>query len=535
MDERKMAFAVEELLAYGLQRGLIQPEDVYFCRNQLLDILQLEEPWEETENGQPCAAAAASAQEKCPPDTVTPEPILRELLDGCAEKGLLPENLTTYRDMMDARIMGELTPRPSEVAREFYRLRADAPEKASEYFYALSRSNHYIMQERIDRNLYWQAPTAYGDLEITINLSKPEKDPREIAKLREMKSASYPKCLLCPENVGYAGRPNHPARQNLRQIPVTLQGESWYLQYSPYVYYQEHCILLKGEHVPMKISPVTFRRLLYFVDLMPHYFMGSNAGLPVVGGSSLHHEHYQGGRHVFPMEKAATERRYCHPDFPGIRVRTLRWPLSTIRISGADREELAALADRILAAWEAYSAPELSIFAETEENGKRTPHNAITPIARINRDGEYELDLALRNNLTTPELPDGIFHPHPRYHHIKKENIGLIEVMGLAVLPGRLQKELEWIREILGGRPEAELTPEQTEALEKHRPWMERLKAEHGTAMKEEEARALLHQEVGEIFAQVLRCCGVFKEDAPGRKAFDEFMTGLGMEALPEQ
>jgi UDPglucose--hexose-1-phosphate uridylyltransferase len=387
------------------------------------------------------------------------------------------------------------------------------------------------MQERIDKNLYWQTPTEYGNMEITINLSKPEKDPREIAKLKEIKSVAYPKCFLCPENVGYAGRLNHPARQNLRQLPVTLQGEQWYMQYSPYVYYQEHCILLKGEHVPMKITPVTFRRLFDFIDLLPQYFIGSNAGLPVVGGSILHHEHYQGGRHVFPMEKAEVIRTYTHPDFPGVAIGTLRWPLSTIRLHGASREEVAKLADRILEAWEAYSNPSIGIYASTEEGGKMEKHNAITPIARFNQAGEYELDLALRNNITTKELPDGVFHPHPQYHHIKKENIGLIEVMGLAVLPGRLQQEIGCIQEILCGRPEADLSAAQRETLAKHQPWIDRLVAEHGTAMAKDEAEALLRTEVGQIFAKVLACCGVFKEDAEGQAAFDQFVQGVGMKA----
>ena len=519
---------IEELLAYALDRALIEAEDVYFCRNQLLDILKVEEPWPETENGRPCREAVEAARQECPEGTVTPEPILRRILDDCAARGLLAENLTTYRDLMDARIMGALTPRPSEVARRFYAEQAENPEAASAYFYQLSRSNHYIMQERIDKNLYWQADTPYGALEITVNLSKPEKDPREIARLKEVPSASYPKCLLCPENVGYAGRLNHPARQNLRQIPMTLEGEAWYMQYSPYVYYPEHCILLKGEHVPMKIAPITFRRLFDFVDILPHYFIGSNAGLPVVGGSILHHEHYQGGRHVFPMEKAAVRSHLQHADFPNLTVTTLCWPLSTIRISGADRREVEALADHILASWEAYSDPEVGILAVTEENGRKTAHNAITPIARRNRKGEYELDLALRNNITTPELPDGVFHPHPEYHHIKKENIGLIEVMGLAVLPGRLQQELNLITELLCGKPAGELTEEQSAMLDKHQPWIRRLTAEHGTAMAEAEARQLLKQEVGTIFSRVLACCGVFKEDEAGQRAFGRFLQSMG-------
>ena len=515
-------FLLEELLAYGLDRKLIQDCDAPLVRNQLLELLQLEAPYGEMKGMLPCEAAFAAARLEAQADT--PYPILKKILDYMVEHGLIEGESVTLRDLMDAKIMGFFTARPSEVANTFEFLCQEGPEKASEYFYNLSRNNHYVMSERIAKNLYWQTETPYGDLEITVNLSKPEKDPKEIAKLKFMKSSSYPKCLLCPENVGYAGRLNHPARQNLRQIPMNLQGEQWYLQYSPYVYYNEHCILLKGEHVPMKISELTFRRLIQFIEKLPHYFMGSNAGLPVVGGSILSHEHYQGGHHVFPMEKASVRQSYTHRSYPGVTISVVNWQMSCVRISGSDKEELIQLATHLLNFWEGYSDERVGIFAETDGQ----PHNAITPIARFNAKGEYELDLVLRNNLCTEEYPDGVFHPHPHLHHIKKENIGLIEVMGLAVLPGRLQKELQLIQEILmGGNMEAFSAADQ-ESLEKHLPWIERMQKKYGVVAEADKAEAIVKREVGEIFSQVLEDAGVYKNTPEGITAFDRFMLTAG-------
>ncbi len=522
-------FYIEVLLAYALEKGFLDKADVVFCRNQLLDLLQIAEPWAERPQGQPCKEAVLRAREMCPDHT--PEPILTLILDDMMRRGLIEEDLVTYRDLMDAKIMGILTPAPSVVGRRFWAEQEEDPQLATQTFYNMSRDVHYVMTERIAKNLYWQAATPYGDMEITVNLSKPEKDPREIAKLKDVPSATYPACMICADNEGYVGRVNHPARQNHRIIPFTLQGEDWFLQYSPYVYYSEHCILLKGEHVPMKISPTTFRRLFDFIEALPHYFMGSNAGLPVVGGSILHHEHYQGGHHVFPMEKAEVLREYRMEGAPDVKISYIHWPLTTLRLSAAKRESVEAVADCILEAWERYSAPELGIYAVTTENGKEVPHNAITPIARFNQAGEYELDLALRNNITTAELPDGVFHPHPRYHHIKKENIRLIEVMGLAVLPGRLQKELGLIAELLCGRTAETLTVEERAALDKHQPWIEGLVAEHGTAMEPAAAEKLLQDQVGEIFSKVLECCGVFKQDEAGQKGLEEFLQSCGMRA----
>ncbi|UUZ82323.1 UDP-glucose--hexose-1-phosphate uridylyltransferase [Paenibacillus sp. P26] len=375
------------------------------------------------------------------------------LLDYAAETGLLEENTTTLRDLLEARIMGMLMPRESELVRRFWTTaKTEGAERATDDFYRLCIDSNYIPMARIRKNLYWLAPTEYGELEITVNLSKPEKDPKEIAMLRSAPQSHYPKCLLCIENVGYAGRLNHPARQNLRVIPLELSGDPWFFQYSPYVYYNEHSIIFDREHRPMTISKDSFGRSLDFIDQFPHYFIGSNADLPIVGGSILNHDHFQGGRHVFPMEKAPVEESFSHPDYPGLKLGIVKWPMSVIRISSHSRTQLLKVAGDILDVWKQHSDPENEIYAFTERDGVRTPHHTITPIARNNATGEYEMDLVLRDNRTSDEFPDGIFHPHPELHHIKKENIGLIEVMGLAILPGRLKGELEQIARRLPAR-----------------------------------------------------------------------------------
>lgn len=526
---KDIRFLVEELVAYALDQKLIEKEDAVYSRNLLLDLLKLEEPAEGVTAGQPPKAAFEAAAEECP--GLSPQPILDQILDYCAETGLMEDNTVTMRDLWDARIMGFFMARPSDIVKTFWSEYKESPEKASEYFYHQSRASHYIMTERVAKNLYWLAPTEYGDLEITVNLSKPEKDPREIAKLKFLKSSSYPKCMLCIENVGYQGRLNHPARQNLRQIPMHLNNENWYLQYSPYVYYNEHCILLKEEHVPMKINVDTFRRLFAFIETLPHYFIGSNAGLPVVGGSILSHEHYQGGHHVFPMEKASIRAQYTHPDFPGVSIGLINWQMAGVRLAGKVKDEVVALAEKFLDAWEAYTDESVCIYAETIENGVPTPHNAITPIARFNQKGEYEIDLVLRNNLTSEEYPDGIYHPHPHLHHIKKENIGLIEVMGLAVLPGRLEKELKLISAILTGEKTYEgYSEEEQSALEKHLPWIRDMQAQYGTVESKEKADEILRQEVGKKFSQVLEDAGVFKNTPEGHAAIDRFMKSVGCE-----
>lgn len=518
-----LAFELERLLAFARKTGLLEKEDVIPARNALLDLFGLAEP----------AEADTEALMADVPDE-SPAPILERLLDGAFEAGLLPENNATYRDLLDARIMGLLMPRASETNRTFWRLaREQSIEAATDYFYRQSIAANYIMMDRVKKNEYWLADTAYGQLEITVNLSKPEKDPREIALLKNAPAASYPKCLLCVENAGYAGRLNHPARQNHRVIPLELCGEPWYFQYSPYVYYNEHSIVLHRDHIPMRITPLTFRRLAAFLELFPHYFIGSNADLPIVGGSILNHEHYQAGRHRFPMEKAPVEAAYRHKAFAGVRAGIVRWPLSVLRLQSApeDKERLLALADHVLAAWRGYSDPAAGVLAHSEgAGGERVPHNTITPIARYNAAGELELDLVLRNNRTDADRPDGIFHPGRRLHHIKKENIGLIEVMGLAVLPGRLKAELAGVERILTGeeRCDAAALAEASHPLAKHAAWIAELVAAHGTNLQAEEAGALLKAEVGRKFAEVLADCGVFKRDGAGREAFRRFLADAG-------
>lgn len=516
MSAYKIEKDIALLVRFGLENGLLEQLDQIAATNALLDLFQAKEPYDgelpETRDDSPVE-------------------ILNRMLDYAAEKGLLPDNTTTYRDLMDARIMGLLMPRQSEVARQFWSLaRSESPQAATDRFYKMSIDSNYIRMDRIRKNLYWLAPTEYGDLEITINLSKPEKDPKEIAAERNAPQSNYPKCLLCLENVGYAGRVNHPARQNHRVIPLELEGEPWFFQYSPYVYYNEHCIVFSGEHKPMKVSRSTFVRLLEFVGQFGHYFIGSNADLPIVGGSILSHDHFQGGRHRFPMEKAPVERTYAHPDFPRIKAGRVKWPMSVIRISGPEPSELVELADRLLDGWRAHSDPDAGIFAYSEKDGARVPHNTITPIARKNAAGEFELDLVLRNNRTSAEHPLGIFHPHADLHHIKKENIGLIEVMGLAVLPGRLTQELERIKQILTGAEKfgKEEIEDSQHPLSKHADWIGELTARYGTSLTAEAAARAVRDETGAKFARVLADAGVYKREANGMAAYDRFMERMG-------
>ncbi|WP_144937651.1 UDP-glucose--hexose-1-phosphate uridylyltransferase [Paenibacillus sp. 32O-W] len=509
------------LVRFGEAKGLIEEEDRIPVTNALLDLLQIEEPCD------------GDLDTLFPPEEDlagdSPMPLLNPLLDYAAGQGLLSDNTVTYRDLLDARMMGLLMPRQSEIIREFSRLlEQKGPEAATHWFYSLSKHSNYIRMDRIRQNEYWQASTDYGDLEITINLSKPEKDPKQIALERSMPQSRYPKCLLCAENVGYAGRVNHPARQNHRIIPVKLAGQSWFFQYSPYVYYNEHCIILSGQHVPMKLTKDTFIRLAEFTEQFPHYFIGSNADLPIVGGSILSHDHFQGGRHRFAMEVAAREEEFVHPRYPGIRAAIVKWPMSVIRISGPNSGELTDLAYTLLEVWRGYSDESADILAfSREEDGTLTPHNTITPIARRNAQGEWEFDLVLRNNRTSPEHPLGIFHPHRELHHIKKENIGLIEVMGLAVLPGRLQQELRMISGILSGQAPVAEWPE-GHPLQPHQAWIRQLAQEHGTRMSEAEAAAVLRQEVGRKYMQVLEDAGVFKRNSAGKDAFRSFMFHAG-------
>ena len=511
------AYEIERLVQFGLTQGLVEKWDAVTVRNALMEFLQVTEPF----TGSVVSYAGDS-----------PVEILDNLLDYAADAGILGENTITYRDLLDTKIMGLLMPRQSEVIRKFYSTaRMHSIQKATDDYYHLSRVSNYIRMDRIAKNLYWMTPSEYGDIEITVNLSKPEKDPRAIAAARSLKQSNYPQCLLCLENVGYPGRVNHPARQNHRIIPLELNNEQWYLQYSPYVYYNEHCIVFCEEHRPMKLIKATFARLLDFVELFPHYFMGSNADLPIVGGSILSHDHFQGGRHIFPMEKAGVEKEFVHKDFPGIKAGIVKWPMSVIRLSGMDKDELVKMAMYILEQWREYSDPEAQVLSHSEEKGERIPHNTVTPIARKNTNREFELDLVLRNNRTSVKHPYGIFHPHEELHHIKKENIGLIEVMGLAVLPGRLDEETKAIEPFLGGEKAFDEEMEiNDELLGKHIPWIKTMISKYGAMNGKNQIGKILQDEIGSIFVRVMEDSGVYKRNEAGQRSFVKFMHHVRFE-----
>ena len=486
--------SIEKLVNYALQKGLIEECDRVWAENALLSALHLDSftrP-EETENAEL-------------------EPILAELIAYGVENGLLDDSITE-KDLFDSRLMGLLTPRPSDVIGKFRALYAEDPKKATDYYYDLSRATDYIRTYRVVKDLKWKSATEYGELDITVNLSKPEKDPKAIAAAGKAKASGYPKCLLCREAEGYAGRIDYPGRANHRLIPLKLNGEDFFLQYSPYVYYNEHCIVLNSQHVPMKINKAAFLKLLDFVDLFPHYFLGSNADLPIVGGSILSHDHFQGGHYTFAMAKAEIETPLSFSGFEDVKAGIVKWPMSVIRLRCADKQRVAELADKILTAWRGYSDPSVTIFAETDGE----PHNTITPIAR-RRDGDFEMDLVLRNNLTTEEYPLGLYHPHQELHHIKKENIGLIEVMGLAVLPARLKAELKELEELIVSGSDISAS----ETCAKHAPWVEELKTRY--TFTPENTEGILRQEVGVVFMKVLEHAGVFKRDDAGRVAFLRF------------
>lgn len=516
MSEINAGYEIERLLNFALKHNMIEKLDIIPSRNSLLDLFKLEEPY------------AGEVQEEELENAVD---ILDKLLEYSYEVGVIEANTTTYRDLLDAKIMGLLMPRQSEVVKNFNKtLKEAGVEKATDDFYSLSQASNYIRMDRIEKNLYWLSETTYGDLEITVNLSKPEKDPKEIAASKLKPQANYPKCLLCIENVGYAGHINHPARQNHRVIPVSLDNEQWYLQYSPYVYYNEHCILFNEKHIPMKIFDKTFVRLLDFVQEFPHYFIGSNADLPIVGGSILSHDHFQGGRHVFPMETAPVEVSFTNDSFKGVKAGIVKWPMSVIRLSSNNKEDLIKLSVEILNNWREYSDEAADILAYSDINGEKTPHNTITPIARKNSDGEYEIDLVLRNNRTSEEHPDGIFHPHKKLHHIKKENIGLIEVMGLAVLPGRLNTELKEIEAVLQGNINRLKAAEEnnSDSINKHTAWIKELIEKYGTNCAKEKAEEIVKKQVGDKFLHVLMDSGVYKRNEEGQEAFIRFMKKLG-------
>jgi UDPglucose--hexose-1-phosphate uridylyltransferase len=515
MSNINAAYEVERLLRFAEKQNMISGLDVIIARNHLLDLLKISEPY---------SGEAVTEEIK------SPVLILERLLDYSRENGILEDNTLTYRDLLDAKIMGFLMPRQSEVVNSFYKeYKECGPEQATDSFYALSQASNYIRMDRIEKNLYWETPTEYGNLEITVNLSKPEKDPKEIAASKLRPQSNYPKCLLCVENVGYAGHINHPARQNHRIIPVMLEQEQWYLQYSPYVYYNEHCILFYEKHSPMKISDKTFRRLFSFAEQFPHYFIGSNADLPIVGGSILSHEHFQGGKHVFPMETAGVESSFKNERYPNVKASIVKWPMSIIRLSSKDKEELIELSIETLKAWREYSDASAGIHAYSQAGEEKVPHNTITPIVRINSHKEFEIDLVLRNNRTSEEHPLGIFHPHEELHHIKKENIGLIEVMGLAVLPARLNEELKEIEQVFtGDLSRLEVAEADTkDSLNKHVKWIKYLVEKYGTGCTKEQAEKLLKEEVGQRFLQVLMDAGVYKRDKEGINAFIKFMEHI--------
>lgn len=493
--------AVKGLVQYGLDKGLISEVDAIYARNQILDVMGMDE-YEEPQG---------------PAESGDLEAILKELLDCAADTGALKEDSVVYRDLLDTKLMNCLMPRPGEVVKEFWKRYEESPEKATDWYYGFSQDSDYIRRYRIARDMKWTTDTRYGTLDITINLSKPEKDPKAIAAARHAGASGYPKCLLCMENEGYAGRLDHPARENHRIIPVTVNGSRWGFQYSPYVYYNEHCIVLNGEHTPMQIEKDTFVKLFDFVKLFPHYFLGSNADLPIVGGSILSHDHFQGGNYTFAMAKAPIEKQVTIPGYEDVEAGIVKWPLSVLRIRSTDEKRLIDLADHILAAWRGYTDEAAFIYACTEGE----PHNTITPIARKVGD-TFEMDLALRNNITTQEHPLGVYHPHAQYHNIKKENIGLIEVMGLAVLPSRLKEELE----ILAGYLVEGKDIRSNEKIEKHAEWVERFLPDYDR-ITGENVMDILKKEVGNTFVHVLEDAGVYKCTPQGREDFMRFVHTL--------
>ena len=505
---------IKKLAAYALKTGLIREEDLWWAVNTILLQLKLSET----------AVDAASVKEEAaviPAEAVADgaylEAVLKTLTDYAVEQGLTEGDSVVFRDLFDTKLMGALTARPSEVVRDFKAAYAESPEKATDLYYDFSRNTDYIRRYRVKKDMKWKAATEYGELDITINLSKPEKDPKAIAAAGRAKQTGYPKCQLCRECEGYAGRADYPARENHRIIPITIQGKPWGFQYSPYVYYNEHCIVLNTAHTPMKIDRAAFRKLFDFVAMFPHYFVGSNADLPIVGGSILAHEHFQGGHYDFAMAKAPVERIFTVPGYEDVAAGVVKWPMSVIRLSGTDTERITELADRILTRWRRYTDESAFIFAETDG----VPHSTITPIAR-KRGEHFELDLVLRNNITTEEHPLGVFHPHAKLHHIKKENIGLIEVMGLAVLPARLRKELEDLKTaILAGE---DLT--KSEALAKHAAWVAEFLPQYD-GVNAENLEDILQAEVGKVFLHVLEDAGVYKRTPEGQAAFDRFIESI--------
>lgn len=492
--------SIARLVQYGIKTELLPLCERTYAINLLLDLFQ-EDSYEEPETI---------------PENSDLEDILEELLEEAVARGIIEDNITE-RDLFDTKLMNTLVPRPAQVQQKFWSLYQESPEKATAYYYKLSQDSDYIRRYRVKKDLKWKVPSQYGDIDITINLSKPEKDPKAIAAARNVKASSYPKCLLCMENEGYAGRINHPARENHRIIPITVNDSAWGFQYSPYVYYNEHCIVFNGQHTPMKIERNTFVKLFDFVKQFPHYFLGSNADLPIVGGSILSHDHFQGGHYTFAMAKAPMEMKFTIPGYEDVEAGIVKWPLSVIRIRHKEETKLIDLASHILEAWRSYTDEEACIFAETDGE----PHNTITPIARKVGD-VFELDLTLRNNITSPEHPLGVYHPHAENHHIKKENIGLIEVMGLAVLPARLREELELLKEYILEKKDIS----SNEKIKKHADWVAEFLPKYAS-VTEENITEILQAEVGKVFVKVLEDAGVYKCTPEGRAAFMRFLNTL--------
>ncbi len=492
--------SIAKLIRYGLDKKLFEEQDKVYITNKIIDILGIQE-YEEPE---------------CAFSDVCLETTLKELLDFAVEKGIIEDNITE-RDLFDTRLMGAMIPRPSFVTDKFNSFYKESPKAATDYFYNLSCDSDYIRRYRIEKDVKWKSDTPYGELDITINLSKPEKDPKAIAAAKAAAQSGYPKCLLCKENEGYAGRLNSPARQNHRIMPININNQNWMFQYSPYVYYNEHCIVFNSQHTPMQIDDNTFVKLLDFVKLFPHYFVGSNADLPIVGGSILSHDHLQGGNYTFAMAKAPIEHKVKFEGFENVEAGIVKWPMSVIRLRSENTDDIISLSRKILAAWRGYTDEDAFIFAETD--GEK--HNTITPIARF-RDGKFEMDLVLRNNITTDEHPMGVYHPHKELHHIKKENIGLIEVMGLAVLPARLKKELADLgAAILEGR---DIKADET--LKIHADWAEEIKNKY-TDINSDNVEEILQYETGKVFAKVLEHAGVYKRDERGILAFKKFISSV--------
>jgi len=515
-----METLIYELIEYGCLQGLIAKEDTVYRINVLAEMLEVT-GFEESYD---------SYLEKRRGQTQRPvAEILSDLCDRALEKGLLKEDGITYRDLFDTKLMGAITPPPGEVQRTFREFYKKSPEEATAYYYHFSKATNYIRTDRIVKDEKWVTDTEYGPIDVSINLAKPEKDPKAIAAAGQMKKSGYPACLLCRENEGYAGHLSHPARQNHRLIPVTLGNEEYFLQYSPYVYYNEHCIVLNKKHIPMKIDRSVFTKLFDFIDLFPHYIVGSNADLPIVGGSILSHDHFQGGNYTFAMARAEYEYHFTLPDYPEVKAGIIKWPMSVIRLRSKNRQQTEDASDYILNRWREYSDPSVGIlnYTFTENDGPRILHNTVTPIVRM-RDGEYEIDLVLRNNRTDEEHPWGIFHPTAELHHIKKENIGLIEVMGLAILPARLKKELAETERIITEGNDVIAALKENELTEKHADWVSGWIADYDASQLDgEHIHKVMQDEVGKVFVKVLECAGVYKRDEKGQAAFRRFTEGL--------